>query len=118
MTAAKLKGEIAEAQKAEHAAAIEAIGRKHAADEGAIGKIWSALEAHAEGMDGLVGQANALKRAAGRRTHEARNHHAAMGGDEYERPFYAAQVPKTRELRERLERIVQGLRKLEIPIWQ
>jgi hypothetical protein len=105
------------AEVTRHQEAIAYLGAEHGEAQGAIGDIWSEIERATGVLEGGCERAAAERRGAQKRTGRARQHHALAGLPDEERPSFMIALPKTNQVRARLQKVIEQLQRLEIPNW-
>jgi hypothetical protein len=105
------------AEVARHRESIANLGAEHGEAQGEIGDVWATIERATGMLEGSCERGAGLRREAQRRTGRAREHHALAGGDEHERPSFMIALPRTNQIRARLQKVIEQLQRLEIPNW-
>jgi hypothetical protein len=105
------------AEVAHHQEAIAYLGAEHGTAQGEIGDIWSEIERATGALEDSCGRAAGLRREAGKRTGRARDHHALAGLPDEDRPSFMIALPRSNQIRGRLQKVIEQLQKLEVPNW-
>jgi hypothetical protein len=115
LTAKRIQRDLEAAQKAEHLAALEAIGVEHAQDVAQVPALVASMSGAAATLETAVAAADGVKRRSAKRMHAAKGHHLAAGLEESEAPWFGPNLPRLGDLRGRLTKLLQALDRLEQP---
>jgi len=114
---ARVEKALRAAEVAAHEEALALLGAEHGPAQAEIGEIWSAIEGAVGTLESSCTRGAALRREAQKRTGRAREHHAAAGLPDEERPSFMIALPRSSALRGRLGKVIEQLQRLEIPNW-